>query len=326
MKKWLFVLLPIAGIVWFFVFRASDTIYETADPKDVVKIEEPDPETPFADGELLTYTATASKWLVSVKAGTCTFKTASANFGGRDYYVFDVHAKGGAFGYGMDTLYTSFVDRKTLYPIKSTFEQGGSETRIKRIQFARDMAVYFKRKTCRDTQGCPIVGHYAGGRHCTELDLDKPEFEKWLVRKVHFLTGDRQGRHAVDLISAIYRARLYDYRIGDEEKPSVIVLQDRSQQELEFAAVEEKTLNLPAGTFEALRLDFVPKATEASEDTGEKFEGPFGLKGKIDLWVHKKTKIPLVVEGTLPFGPLDVTISVRLKSVAGLKVETGRTE
>ena len=76
----------------------------------------------------------------------------------------------------------------------------------------------------------------------------------------------------------------------------------------------------PAGTFDAVQIRLDP-APFPGEKVGEKkkrrFEGLFGLRGSIHLWVEKNTGVPVRIQGKLPVGPIDLGIEVDLQSYEG---------
>jgi len=77
-------------------------------------------------------------------------------------------------------------------------------------------------------------------------------------------------------------------------------------------AGEEKLPLGKLGTFDALKISIEPDYGE-EEEKGRKFSGLFGVQGTLRVIVDKKTRIPLVVSGELPFVIFRPTVSVVLQ-------------
>jgi hypothetical protein len=73
--------------------------------------------------------------------------------------------------------------------------------------------------------------------------------------------------------------------------------------DIEFKAVKEETLSVPAGEIRCLKIAMTTKpANEYTRKHAGDFEGPFGLHGQINLYVDKETKQPVLVRGKVDAG------------------------
>ena len=73
-------------------------------------------------------------------------------------------------------------------------------------------------------------------------------------------------------------------------------------------------LKVSAGSFDAVKVIIEPVSTVEGKDA-EEFEGLFGLHGSIALWIDKESRIPIKIEGTLPFGLVDLFATIELTEI-----------
>ncbi len=126
--------------------------------------------------------------------------------------------------------------------------------------------------------------------------------------------------HSLDMLSGIYLARTL---IGESRESVVFPLVDKTyvwQMELRRGTTgrEETTV----GTFDVVEILLEPQPhpgedEKSVEEERAKFEGLFGLKGAMHLWVDAKTGIPIRVLGDLPVGFLELHIDAVLEQHEG---------
>ena len=77
----------------------------------------------------------------------------------------------------------------------------------------------------------------------------------------------------------------------------------------------------PAGRFSAVQVLLTaerhPDEPEPESDKKEKFSGLFGLKGTIQLWVDRKTGVPVRIMGEVPAGPITLDADILLTGFIG---------
>lgn len=83
---------------------------------------------------------------------------------------------------------------------------------------------------------------------------------------------------------------------------------------------ERALVDTRAGTFEAVEILLQPRPYPGEvieEEKQEKFEGLFGIQGSIRLWVEVNTGIPVLVQGDVPVGPIDLGVHIELMEYSG---------
>jgi hypothetical protein len=112
----------------------------------------------------------------------------------------------------------------------------------------------------------------------------------------------------------------------DQSTSERLVMVDKLRcWQVELTLGETAELELPAGRFSArpVTLTTSPWQPEGSDQAVEpaEFSGPFGLRGNIQLWVEAVTGVPLLIQGNLPAGPINVDIAIRLEKHSGTPAE-----
>ena len=81
----------------------------------------------------------------------------------------------------------------------------------------------------------------------------------------------------------------------------------------------ERTVKVPAGKIPCYRIGLeATPISKHSKRRAEDFEGPLGLRGKIEIYLGKKTRQLVLVQGEIAFG---VTFKVNIM-LAERSVET----
>jgi hypothetical protein len=109
-----------------------------------------------------------------------------------------------------------------------------------------------------------------------------------------------------DPLSLLYYIR--QFQLEKDKWISVKVCTGRRICELQLTSVKEKKLEIEGvGKFTAVKTDF-KWLTKEGEQT--QAEGLFASKGKLELWLDKETKIPLVMYAEVPLvGVIRVVLS-----------------
>jgi hypothetical protein len=138
--------------------------------------------------------------------------------------------------------------------------------------------------------------------------------------------GERIWREAVlrdipkgtlDMLGAVYLSRVL-LLSGEEEL--VFPLLDRTTLwELTLGLGERKVVEVPAGRFNAVEVILDPKPYEGEPESAKKkkFEGLFGIRGSIHLWVDEITGVPVRISGTIPAGPVSIECDIYLEEYTG---------
>ncbi len=124
----------------------------------------------------------------------------------------------------------------------------------------------------------------------------------------------------LDMLTAVYYARTM---IREDLDSMVFPIADKLDLwEIRLRRGEVSVQETAAGRFETVKILLEPRPYpgEVTDDTSEKektFEGLFGIHGSIELWVDRKTGVPVRVTGDIPIGLIDLAVDVVLKSYSG---------
>lgn len=241
----------------------------------------------FTSGEKLHYKGYVFGWL---PVGDVWFEVKRDSLGEKEVYRFDARALGRYVVYTLDIRMSSFVDPLTLRSLKFHRRQMGSEKREYEVTYDREKLTGTYRKK-------------SGNFHTVE-ELDAAPWKTDPPFTIH--------KDVNDILFTLYFAREIGDKIGNK-KYYYFVEKDYTWKAL-VEITGERTIDLGrAGKFDALKIAITPDYS-GQEEKWKKFRGLFGLEGSIEVWVDKKTRIPLIVKGSVPFAyVLRPTVSVVLQ-------------
>lgn len=241
---------------------------------------------PFAPGEKLHYRGYVLGW---IPVGDVWFEVKKETLDGKGAYRFDARAYGSYFIYTLDIRMSSFVDAETLKSVEFRRREVGTEKRDHRVVFDRERAegTFYRKR----------------GRFPSVERMDAAPWEK---RAVFPLRGEVN-----DILYTLYFARGIGETVGTRKNYWFVENRDVWKTLVTLAGEEKLPLG-KLGTFDALKITIEPDYSEEKE-TGEKFSGLFGVQGSLRVVVDRKTRIPLVVSGELPFVGFRPTVSVVLQ-------------
>ena len=228
----------------------------------------------FAPGELLHYKGYVFGWF---PVGDAWFEVKEVQYKGEKAYRFDARALGHYVIYTLDIRLKSTVDPSTLRSLKFARRQVGSEKREYEIIFDRKaLTATYRRKT---------------GKFYSVKEMDAAPWETRSTFPINSKVND--------ILYTLYFARNIGDKVGNSnyywfvEKDYI--------WKARVSVIGEKKIDLgPAGRFDALRIAIEPDYSEQKEK-GEQFKGLFGVEGSLEIWVDKKTRIPLIIKGRVPF-------------------------
>lgn len=170
----------------------------------------------------------------------------------------------------------------------------------------------------RHCKGCKDRAHYTKGRmpwskfsHCD--GCQRPDHRIW--RDYEYLDVPPD---AIDMVSALYFAR--GFLLSEEQETVLALVQQDELWMVRLRRGGTRKIKTKAGTFECMRVLIGPELAAGEglgEEAAERFEALFGLHGDISVWVDRKGGFPVVIEGSAPFGPFDVSVKVSLISRRG---------
>jgi hypothetical protein len=175
-----------------------------------------------------------------------------------------------------------------------------------------------------------FTGSYRKDRHCKGCS-SRSHFLKpgWVWQDEHHCKKCRRAEHrvwrdyntgavpesAVDMLTAIYLARTM---VADDEASLEIKLIDKLDLwDVSLTRGETKFQKVHAGTFEAVEIRMTTRPPPGDEGRDDDFEGLFGIKGSVSMWFEAETGVPVLIEGEVPVGLLDLHVRVELKYFTG---------
>jgi hypothetical protein len=228
----------------------------------------------FSPGEHLHYRGYVFGWL---PVGDAWFDVGKTKHEGREAYRFDARASGRYVIYTLDIMLSSIVDAASLRSLVFSRREVGSEVREYQVVFDRKArkAVY-RRKP---------------GKFTSVEEMDATPWEDRSSFPI--------GPDVNDILYTLYFARDIGDRVGN--KKYYWFVEKTKIWKTRVTITGEENLDIGrAGKFDALKVAIEPDYTDDPE-TGEKFSGLFGVTGSLEVWVDKKTRIPLIVRGQVPF-------------------------
>ena len=239
-------------------------------------------ETPFDQsllpiGEKLTY----KMYLFGrfLKVGNAEFTINELDQDGRSFYHFSGKGQGGYLFYTVKMALDGFVDKATLKPVEYVHLQTGFEKRCRKLIFDwnTNILTYYKKKLL--------------------TDLYRKKSESSLV------PGTR------DILSVVYFARSIPPVVGYSRV--VRFVEKREIWTVTIRVAEKQTIRLKNGySVKALLLHIEPH--HDLHEGNEVFRALFSGKKRIGLWVTEDYRIPLMIEGKLPYKWLPIPFTVIL--------------
>ncbi len=252
--------------------------------------------------ETLTYVFSAEA-LARFNLGTVTMRLAREEAKDGPQFVITAESKGGVPGYPMESVVTSHLRESDLAQLDAYDLRTKPSYKHRRFTWPPEGVDYHRYDHCKDNacrNPLHMVKRADGSQaHCATKRCDKMEHRVWRLKEAFRVPGARDAWHA---IAACYIARGFDVRPGSP--PQLIrVVNNQQMWDVALRAVEEKTIEVPAGKFACYKLGFdaTPLNRDAQESADEA-EGPFGLTGHADLYVDKATRLLVLLDGQIELG------------------------
>ncbi len=237
-------------------------------------------------------------------------------------------AKGSYLSYQLEhELKTRLLPQ--AYPmIFYTDSQRGSENRNRELKIGvreGDTVVDFRSDT--HCGGCNNKEHFVEGKWAWSKDEHCKKCKKLEHRVWQAPVSRTVPQGTVDMLSAVYLARtLVREGIPDATFP---VVDQQKIWEVHLTRGKRRRIETDMGMYDCqevqLATKFVAQDGDKKEDSkSHQFEGLFGIKGSIHIWLEARTGVPVMIEGELPV-PLPfvdhLDVRVRLKSAKGVPPE-----
>ncbi|MCB1196655.1 DUF3108 domain-containing protein [bacterium] len=214
-----------------------------------------------------------------LKVGEAEFTTAEQDQDGRALYIFTGSGTGGYLFYTVVMTLRSITDQHTQKPLTFEHLQSGFEKRCRKLVFDWDneSVVYYRKKNLRDD---------------------------YYIKAVSPISSDTR-----DILSTVYFARSMPPEIGSSqvmrfiEKRDIWTVSITVKDKQPLALQGDKKVN-------ALLLSIRPH--HDLHEGNEVLRALFSGRKEIGLWVSEKYRIPLMIEGNLPYKWLPIPFSIIL--------------
>lgn len=295
----------------------------------------PDPAPAFTPGEKLVYDARVWKGLsfLGMSVGKATLEVRESDRREwPDAYLFYGRAQGGALGYSAVATVRSYLDSTTRLPLGASLIQRGSESHDKQMVFQGNEILYLKKKHCKEYRTCVhqrhliwnkksrgfLQGYEVDRRHCRDKYCGNRAHHVWQVRDRHPV-----DRPTFDMLSVIYICRGMTLPVGGKGE-EIRVVNAHDVWDVSVRATGREKVEVPAGKFRCIRIQIAPKPAADGTKIKKEFEGLFGIRGKIRIWVDEKTRIPVKIQGVVPFGvDLNMEVSLLRKEIPATARQPG---
>lgn len=218
-------------------------------------------------------------------------------------------ARGGYMGYTLQhSIDARILPQKWPRVIVRDY-QSGTENRRREVMYG-------------ERQG-KAMSWYRRDRHCEYCERREHFVKGRLFSEEHHCNGCKRGEHrdwdapkmqqvppgALDMISAIFLAR--ELVRTQTEAVQFPLLDKDIWWDMTMVLGERASIEVPAGKFacQAVKLDPQPPKGEEGK---EEFKGLFGIHGTLSIWLHAQTGVPVMIEGIVPIGPLDLDVAIKL--------------
>lgn len=227
-------------------------------------------------------------------------------------------ASGSHFGYKLhEELKARLLPQE--YPrIYYTDTQTGSENRRKELKLG--------------AQGGKWIDWYRNDGHCKGCN-NREHFvdSNWLWGKPSHCDGCKRAEHrvwrpntqrdvpagTVDMLSAVYLARsMVQEGRGEAE---LQLVDETKLWNVKLAQGARKRLEVPAGRFDCVEVKLLSSVPPGEPAPKDGFEGLFGLRGSIQIWLDSRSGVPVEIRGEFPIKLLSTNLDVyvRLKGYRG---------
>ena len=217
-------------------------------------------------------------------------------------------AAGGAAGYKLDHLIDARILPQEWPRVQVRDYQSGTENRRREVKYGsrngEPMSWYRRDSHC---DGCERHEHFVKAiigrkKHCN--GCKRGQHRDWDAPKVQAIPAG-----ALDMISAIFLAR--ELVRTETERVEFPLLDKYTWWDLVMVLGEKADVTVPAGTFACRAVKLDPK-TPPNGEKGKEFKGLFGIHGTLSIWLHETTGVPVMIEGIVPLGPLDLDVAIQL--------------
>jgi Protein of unknown function (DUF3108) len=227
-------------------------------------------------------------------------------------------ATGSHLGYTLHEVLKARILPQAFPRMYYTDTQTGSENRRKELKLGLKDGQY--------------IDNYRNDGHCKGCN-NREHFidSNWLWGKPSHCDGCKRGEHRVwrpdktrnvpegtlDMLSAVYLARTM-VREGRKEE-NLQLVDELKLWNVQLTQGVHKRIEVPAGRFDCVEVRLKSSLPPGEPPPKDGFEGLFGLKGTIQVWLDARYGVPVQIQGEFPIKLLssNLDVYVQLKSFRG---------
>ncbi len=252
--------------------------------------------------ETLTYEFSAESG-IRFNLGTVTMRLAREEGKTGRELVITAESKGGVPGYPTASAITSRLRDSDLAQVEADDLRTKPSYKHRRFTWMPQGVDYHRHDHCKD-KSCRNPAHMVsrpdGTRaHCSDKRCKKDEHRVWNLKQAFREPGAADAFH---VIAACYIARGFDARL-DAPPQLIRVINNQQMWDVAVRAAEEKTIQVPAGKFDCVKVAFDAKPlNKEAKESADEAEGPFGLTGYANIYVDKATGVLVLLDGEMTLG------------------------
>jgi hypothetical protein len=227
-------------------------------------------------------------------------------------------ATGSALGYTLHEELKSRLLPQVFPRMYYTDTQTGSENRRKELKLGvKDGKYVDNYKNDGHCKGCNNREHFVDSNWI----WGKPSHCDGCKRAEHRVWRDPKEREVpdgtLDMLSAVYLARTM-VREGKLEE-TLHMVDELKLWNVQLKQGAKKRLEVPAGRFDCVEVRLKSSLPPGEPPPKGGFEGLFGLKGTIQVWLDARTGVPVQIQGEFPIKLIssNLDVFVQLKGYRG---------
>jgi hypothetical protein len=224
-------------------------------------------------------------------------------------------AEGRYLGYDLDHTLTTRFNPQAWPEVIHRDVQAGTENRRREVMIGMREGVALSSYRCDGhCRGCERREHFVEPTIPWRDDFHC----KKCKRAGHRVWGELRVREvpsgSMDMLAAVWVARAF---VREDGQSTGFTMVDKDRLwDVTLLRGDTRPIETPAGLFECTEVllkSEVPRGEEERE-----FAGLFGIRGELQIWVHTRTGVPVLIRGRVPVGSLfDLGVRVQLERAQG---------
>jgi len=217
-------------------------------------------------------------------------------------------AAGGYMGYNVEHEINARILPQEWPRVIVHDYQSGSENRRREVMYGtrqgKPMSWYRRDRHCENCERREhfVSGLFSDAKHCE--GCKRAEHRDWDAPVMQPIP---EG--AFREVPPSFLAReLVRTQTGRVDFP---LLDKETWWDLSMVLGESAFIDTPAGTFACRAVKLDPRPPKPGDDLNE-FKGLFGIHGTLSIWLDEATGVPVMIEGLVPLGPMNLDVAIVL--------------